>query len=129
MQQVKSGDTVHVHYAGKLKSGELFDSSEGREPLERGRLHVAGADQDSVVLLQLGKRVVDEQGVVLARSCRPGRLGGRCGKRQFAIDAETTERRAVGIEAAFGMGGRAGRENQRCDEQRRESEVQSHTDD
>ena len=34
MQQVKSGDTVHVHYAGKLKSGELFDSSEGREPLE-----------------------------------------------------------------------------------------------
>ena len=34
MQQVKSGDTVQVHYAGKLQSGELFDSSEGREPLE-----------------------------------------------------------------------------------------------
>jgi peptidylprolyl isomerase len=34
MQQVKSGDTVQVHYEGKLKSGELFDSSEGREPLE-----------------------------------------------------------------------------------------------
>ncbi len=34
MAQVKSGDTVHVHYEGKLKSGELFDSSAGREPLE-----------------------------------------------------------------------------------------------
>lgn len=34
MAKVKSGDTVHVHYKGTLKSGELFDSSEGREPLE-----------------------------------------------------------------------------------------------
>lgn len=33
MGQVKHGDTVHVHYEGKLPSGELFDSSEGREPL------------------------------------------------------------------------------------------------
>ena len=34
MQQVKSGDTVKVHYTGKLSSGEQFDSSTGREPLE-----------------------------------------------------------------------------------------------
>lgn len=34
MQQVKSGDTVKVHYHGKLTTGETFDSSEGREPLE-----------------------------------------------------------------------------------------------
>lgn len=34
MQQVKSGDVVKVHYTGKLTSGEQFDSSEGREPLE-----------------------------------------------------------------------------------------------
>lgn len=33
MQKVKSGDTVKVHYHGKLTSGETFDSSEGREPL------------------------------------------------------------------------------------------------
>jgi len=34
MQQVKGGDKVKVHYHGKLRSGETFDSSEGREPLE-----------------------------------------------------------------------------------------------
>jgi peptidylprolyl isomerase len=34
MSQVKENDTVKVHYTGKLKNGQVFDSSEGREPLE-----------------------------------------------------------------------------------------------
>jgi FKBP-type peptidyl-prolyl cis-trans isomerase 2 len=34
MQQVKKGDTVKVHYHGRLTSGETFDTSEGRDPLE-----------------------------------------------------------------------------------------------
>lgn len=34
MAQVKSGDKVKVHYHGKLTTGETFDSSAGREPLE-----------------------------------------------------------------------------------------------
>ncbi len=34
MQQVKDGDKVKVHYHGKLRNGETFDSSEGRAPLE-----------------------------------------------------------------------------------------------
>ncbi len=34
MQQVKEGDKVKVHYHGKLRGGETFDSSERREPLE-----------------------------------------------------------------------------------------------
>src|SRR5678815_3442627 len=34
MQQVKNGDKVKVHYHGRLTSGETFDSSEGRQPLE-----------------------------------------------------------------------------------------------
>ncbi|NEQ44962.1 MAG: peptidylprolyl isomerase [Leptolyngbya sp. SIOISBB] len=31
---IESGKTVKVHYTGKLDDGSVFDSSEGREPLE-----------------------------------------------------------------------------------------------
>ena len=34
MQQAQQGDKVKVHYQGTLRTGETFDSSEGREPLE-----------------------------------------------------------------------------------------------
>ena len=34
MQQVQSGDTVKVHYHGRLTDGTTFDTSAGRDPLE-----------------------------------------------------------------------------------------------
>ena len=34
MSTAKKYDVVKVHYTGRLTSGEQFDSSEGREPLE-----------------------------------------------------------------------------------------------
>ncbi|MFZ9030297.1 MAG: peptidylprolyl isomerase [Bacteroidetes bacterium] len=34
MSKVKENDTVRVHYTGKLVTGEVFDSSLEREPLE-----------------------------------------------------------------------------------------------
>lgn len=62
MQQVQNGDKVKVHYHGKLRSGETFDSSEGREPLEftvGGGQVIPGFDQ-GVMGMQVGdKRTVE----------------------------------------------------------------------
>ena len=33
-EQAKKGDRVQVHYTGRLEDGEVFDTSEGGEPLE-----------------------------------------------------------------------------------------------
>ncbi len=34
MTEVKAGDTVRIHYTGTLADGTVFDSSDGRAPLE-----------------------------------------------------------------------------------------------
>ena len=34
MSEVKTGDSVRIHYKGTLLDGSVFDCSEGRDPLE-----------------------------------------------------------------------------------------------
>ena len=34
MAEIKQGDMVRIHYKGTLSDGSVFDSSEGRDPLE-----------------------------------------------------------------------------------------------
>ncbi len=58
MQTVKSGDTVRVHYTGKLDDGTVFDTSAGREPLEftTGRRQVVTGFEKAVLGMSAGER-------------------------------------------------------------------------
>lgn len=55
---VKAGDTVRVHYRGTLDDGTLFDSSEGRDPLEFrvGDGHVIPGFENAVFDMEIGQR-------------------------------------------------------------------------
>jgi peptidylprolyl isomerase len=58
MAQVKKGDTVSVHYHGKLEDGTTFDSSEGREPLQftAGSGQVIKGFDDAVMDMAIGEK-------------------------------------------------------------------------
>ena len=58
MAQAKSGDTVRIHYTGTLKDGSVFDSSEGRDPLEfqLGSGQVIAGFDDGVTGMEVGEK-------------------------------------------------------------------------
>ncbi len=57
MKVAQKGNTVKVHYTGRLSSGETFDSSEGGEPLEFtiGDQQVIPGFEDAVVGMDTGE--------------------------------------------------------------------------
>ena len=57
MAQAKDGDTVKVHYTGKLQDGTVFDSSANRDPLQFtvGERQVIPGFEDSVIGMNPGE--------------------------------------------------------------------------
>jgi peptidylprolyl isomerase len=57
MEPAKNGDTVKVHYTGRLYDGTIFDSSEGKDPLEFtiGGGHLMPAFEDGIIGLIKGE--------------------------------------------------------------------------
>jgi peptidylprolyl isomerase len=57
MSKAQVGDTVSVHYTGKLGDGTVFDSSEGRDPLqfEIGSSSVIPGFEHAVVGMEPGE--------------------------------------------------------------------------
>ena len=57
MALAKAGDTVQVHYTGRLDDGTMFDSSVGGEPIEfvLGAHHVIPGFEDGVTGMEVGE--------------------------------------------------------------------------
>lgn len=57
MKEAQVGDLVSVHYTGKLKNGEVFDSSKDRDPLEftLGNKELLAGFEDGVVGMKPGE--------------------------------------------------------------------------
>ena len=57
MQQAKLGDKVQVHYKGTFEDGEVFDSSEGSDPIEFtiGEGNVIPGFEDAIVGMSTGQ--------------------------------------------------------------------------
>jgi peptidylprolyl isomerase len=64
MSTVKTGDTVKVHYTGKLDSGEVFDTSEEGEPLSL----TVGAGQviEGFEQALIGMKVGDSKDIIIS---------------------------------------------------------------
>lgn len=90
MTQAHTGDTVRVHYTGKLGDGEVFDSSRDRDPLEftlGGGQVIAGFD-DAVTGMKPG----DEKTVTIpaeqAYGPRRDEMVGEVPRAQFPPNIE-----------------------------------------
>jgi peptidylprolyl isomerase len=90
MAQARSGDTVRVHYTGRLDDEQVFDSSQGREPLEftLGEGRVIPGFEEAV----LGMEVGDEKTVTIpsdqAYGPRRDEMVAQVGREHFPPDVE-----------------------------------------
>jgi peptidylprolyl isomerase len=59
---IQIGSTVNVHYTGKLKNGEVFDSSEGRDPLSFtiGTNQIIPGFENAIIGKNVGDKVTVE---------------------------------------------------------------------
>ena len=85
MPQVKTGDTVRVHYTGSLSDGKIFDSSVDRKPLEFtvGAHHVVPGFEQAVLGMSLGESKTTHIPADQAYGQRDNRLIIRVSKSQL----------------------------------------------
>lgn len=85
---VKVGDTVRVHYSGTLADGTLFDSSEGKDPLEFtvGTEQVIPGFENCLVGLEPGDKVTVTLGPDQAYGPRHDQLAPTVSMSDFATE-------------------------------------------
>lgn len=92
----KNGDTVRVHYTGTFEDGQVFDSSDGDEPLEftLGEEQVIPGFEDAVEGMEVGGRISE----VIAAEDAYGEL-----RADLVFDLPLDELRGHGVEPEVGQ--------------------------
>ncbi len=103
MPQAKQGDKVAIHYKGQLDDGTVFDSSEGREPLEFqiGANQVIPGFEAAVMGLDVGQKRTTRIEPDQAYGPRRDEMVITVGKERFPEDMEIE----LGQEFQLGGGG------------------------
>jgi len=96
MAQAKQGDTVQLHYMGKLQDGTVFDSSRERQPLQFtiGKGQVIAGFEQAVIGMKIGEHKTaripmeqaygphrDDMVVTMDRSKLPAGVNPKIGQR------------------------------------------------
>lgn len=91
--QVKDGDTVRVHYTGRLDDGQVFDSSEDGDPLEFkvGAGEVIAGFDDAVRGMEIGQKRTIEIEPDDAYGERRDELVQKISREGMNLDAEPQE--------------------------------------
>jgi len=90
MTQAKNGDTVQVHYTGRLGDGTIFDSSRDRDPLKftLGQHQVIPGFEQAVIGMEPGQSRTAEISVDQAYGPRDEQLLLTIGRQQVPADIE-----------------------------------------
>lgn len=92
MSKVKDGDTVRVHYTGKLENGEVFDTSKELEPFEFtvGNKAVIPGFEKGVVGMEVGDTKTIEIPPEEAYGAKQDQLVVEVNKSEFPDDITPT---------------------------------------
>jgi len=90
MSTVNKGDKIRVHYTGRLRDGTVFDSSEGRDPLEFevGAGHVIEGFDKGVLSMSPGDKKHVEIPAAEAYGERSGELEFKVPREQLPEELE-----------------------------------------
>ncbi len=105
MAIAQSGKTVKVHYTGKLKDGTVFDSTEGKDPLEfkLGDQMVIKGFEDGVTGMENGEKKTIEIPVDKAYGPRNDELFIKIEKSKIPPDVPTNVGEILELKRPDGM--------------------------
>lgn len=104
MEKAKKGDKVSVHYKGTLENGTVFDSSEGRDPLEftLGGGQLIPAFESAVEGLAIGETITKAIGADDAYGARNDELMIEVEKDKLPPDMEVVVGQMLAIKQEDG---------------------------